>query len=171
MKETKTHYRKVFKSDHLGTPDLEEFIEEGKGLIYTISHVTQHVLEAGVKESGVSVAGRRISANIAHFKECIKPMVLNSVNSKQVAKFAKSKFVEDWNNIVIELYIDSSVKMKGQTVGGVRIRPVQPQAKKPELTPEHARWEEAKAAVKDGKLNGVLAIYEVSEENQKLLQE
>jgi len=28
--ENKTHYRKVFKSDHLGVADLEDFIEEKK---------------------------------------------------------------------------------------------------------------------------------------------
>lgn len=162
MENKKTHYRKVFKSDHLGTPDLEEFIEDGKSLVFTISHVKQEI--------GTKVAGKKIDANIAYFKEGIKPLVLNSTNSKQVAKFAKSSFVEDWNNISIELYIDSAVKMKGQIVGGVRIRPVQPQPKKAELTPNHPRWEEARQAVKDGKLNGVLSIYEVSDVNVKLLQ-
>ena len=160
--ENKTHYRKVFKSDHLGTPDLEEFIEEAKGLIYTISHVKQ--------EYQTKVAGKKIDANIAYFKEGIKPLVLNSTNSKQVAKFAGSKFVEDWNNIIIELFIDANVKMKGQVVGGVRIRPVQPVAVKPVLTPEHARWEEARTAVAAGKLKGVLAVYDVSEAYQILLQ-
>ena len=168
--ENKTHYRKVFKSDHLGTPDLEEFIEEAKGLIYTIDYVKQFLMVDGNNKSGVTVAGKRISANIAYYKEGIKPLVLNSTNSKQVGKFAGSKFVDDWNNIIIELFIDTNVKMKGQVVGGVRIRPVQPVAVRPVLTPEHARWEEARKAVAAGKLKGVLAIYDVSEAYQILLQ-
>ena len=47
----KTHYRKVLKSDHLGVADLEEFLEEGKSLVFTIKQVKQ--------EYGVSVAGRK----------------------------------------------------------------------------------------------------------------
>jgi len=158
----KTHYRKVFKSDHLGSADLEEMIEDGKKLIFTIKEVKQ--------EYGATVAGRKIDANIAYFKEDIKPMVLNATNSKQVAKFAGSKFVEEMNNITIELYIDSSVKMKGETVGGVRIRPVQPQIVKPELTPDHKRWDAAREAVLNGKLEGVLARYELSSANLLLIQ-
>ena len=33
-----------------------------------------------------------------------------------------SPFVEDWKNVVIELYVDESVRMKGEVVGGVRIK-------------------------------------------------
>jgi len=112
--ENKTHYRKVFKSDHLGSADLEEMIEEKKSLIFTIKEVKQ--------EYDTQVAGRKINANIAYFKESIKPLVLNSTNSKQVAEFADSKFVEDWAEITIELYIDKNVRMKGETVSGVRIK-------------------------------------------------
>lgn len=112
---SKTHYRKVFKSDHLGSADLEEFIEEGKPLIFTISQVKQ--------EYRTKVAGRSIDANIAYFKENIKPLVLNATNSKIVKNLAGgSPFVEDWKNIMVELYIDASVKMKGEVVGGVRIK-------------------------------------------------
>lgn len=144
-KKNKTHYRKVFKSDHLGVADLEEFIEDGLSLIFTISHVNQHLLITDNNNSGVMVAGRRIGANIAHFKEKIKPLVLNAVNSKQVSIFAKSKFVEDWNNITIELFADPNVKMKGQLVGGVRIRKIQPTKKtKPKFT--SANFEKAKKA-------------------------
>lgn len=113
-KENKTHYRKVFKSDHLGSADLEEMIEEKRPLIFTIKEVRQ--------EYDAQVAGRKINANIAYFKENIKPLVLNSTNSKQVAAFAGSKFVEDWSDITIELYIDKNVRMKGETVSGVRIK-------------------------------------------------
>lgn len=166
----KSHYRKVFKSDHLGTPDLEEFSEEGKGMIYTIKYVTQFILDPSINGSGVSVAGKRIGANIAYFKEEIKPLVLNSTNSKQVAKFTGSKFVDDWNDVLIELYIDTSVKMKGQVVGGVRIRPTQPQITKTELTPKHARWEDAKKAIKYGKEKGVLSQFKISDVNLELLR-
>lgn len=126
--ENKTHYRKVFKSDHLGVADLEEFIEEKRPLIFTIKEVKQ--------EFNVSVAGRKGNHNIAYFIDGIKPLVLNATNSKIVKSFNNnSPFVEDWKMTKIELYIDNTVKMKGETVGGVRIRPVQPKEKvKPEFT-------------------------------------
>jgi len=114
MKENKTHYRKVFKSDHLGAADLEEFLEEKRDLVFTTKVVKQ--------EYSTKVAGRNIDANIAYFKESIKPLVLNATNSKMMANITGSKFVEDWSGITIELYIDHSVKMKGEVVGGVRIK-------------------------------------------------
>lgn len=170
---TKQHYRAVFKSDHLGVADLEEFIEQGRKLIFTVKEVKQYNLIDGDKKSGVVVAGKRISANIAYFVDPIKPMVLNATNSKIMKSFAdgKSSFVDDWKNKTIELYIDSSVKMKGQIVGGVKIRPVQPKLTKPELTPEHPRWDEAKKAVSEGKLEGVLKVYSISEANLKLIKQ
>jgi len=159
----KHHYRKVFKSDHLGVADLEDLIEEGKSLIFTVKEVKQ--------EYSVKVAGKTIDANIAYFKEPIKPLVLNATNAKIMKTFSNgSPFVEDWDNTLIELYIDSTVKMKGDIVGGVRIRPKQPLIKKPELTPSHPRWEEAKTAIKAGKKEGVLKVYEVSVPNLKLLE-
>jgi hypothetical protein len=160
--EKKTHYRKVFKSDHLGSADLEEMIEDGKKLIFTIKEVKQ--------EYGTTVAGRKIDANIAYFVEDIKPMVLNATNSKQVAKFAGSKFVEEMSNTVVELFIKSDVKLMNETVGGVRIRPVQPVVQKPDLTPEHKRWDEAKKAVDAGNLDGVLSRFNLSPTNLLLIQ-
>lgn len=149
--KSKTHYRKVFKSDHLGTADLEDFIEEGKSLVFTISHVKQEI--------NVSVAGRKGNHNIAYFKENIKPLVLNATNSKQVKAFAGgSPFVEDWKNIPIELYIDASVKMKGEVVGGVRIRPAQPRAKqKPAFT--EANFEKAWSA--GATIEAIKNVYEM----------
>ena len=110
----KTHYRKVFKSDHLGIADLEDFTEEGKSLCFTIKNVMQEI--------GTAVAGRKGNYNIAYFVEGIKPLVLNATNSKVLSKIAGSVFVQDWNNITVELYIERNVKMKGEVVGGIRIK-------------------------------------------------
>jgi hypothetical protein len=117
--ENKTHYRKVFKSDHLGSADLEEMIEEGKPLIFTIKEAKQ--------EFKTKVAGKLIDANIVYFQENIKPLVVNATNGKVITKFAESPFVEDWKNISIELYIDKNVRMKGEVVGGVRVKEIAPQ--------------------------------------------
>jgi hypothetical protein len=129
--ENKTHYRKVFKSDHLGSADLEEFIEDKKSLIFTIKHVKQYIYENNDKKTGIVVAGKRISANIAYFVEDIKPLVLNATNSKIVKSFCRSSFTQDWNNVLIELYVDTNVRLVKETVSGVRIMPRQPIKTKP----------------------------------------
>ena len=160
--EGKTHYKNVYKSNHLGVADLEGLMEEGKNLCFTIKEVKQ--------ELNVQVAGRRGDHNIAYFKEDIKPLVLNSTNAKAISKFAKSAHVENWNNIFIELYVDKGVKMKGEVVGGIRIRKVQPVKQKPVLNPESDKWEMAKERVKDGMTFVELSKhYSISQENFDLL--
>ena len=158
-KEVKTHYRNVYKSDHLGSADLEDFIEQKKPLIFTIKEVKQ--------ERGVSVAGKKMDANIAYFNEPIKPLVLNATNAKIVRTFASSGFVEDWKNIVVELYIDENVKMKGETVSGVRIKTVQPKLQKPLFT--EANFEKAKQ--KNATIEQIKAVYEITPEVEKAYAE
>jgi hypothetical protein len=136
--ETKHHYRAVAKSDHLGSADLEDFIEQGKNLCFTIRQVKQ--------EYGASVAGKKGDFNIAYFVENIKPLVLNSTNAKQIKTFCGgSPFVEDWKLVPIELYLDANVKMKGEVVGGIRIKPIQPKTKL-KLSFTEANFDKAKQA-------------------------
>lgn len=162
----KNHYRKVFKSDHLGVADLEDLQEQGKRFIFTIKEVKQ--------EYNVSVAGRKGNHNIAYFKESIKPLVLNATNSKVLKRFANgSPFVEDWRNMLVELYIDTTVKMKGEIVGGVRILPTQPVLTKPTLNEKHPKWNDAKNAVKNGgaTIESIRKHYNISDNNFKKLLE
>lgn len=153
---SKTHYRRVYKSNHLGSADLEDFIEEKRRLVFTISHVNQ--------EYNVSVAGKKGNFNIAYFKEDIKPLVLGAKTAKMVRKFCKnSAFVEDWNNVLVELYIDPNVKFAGEIVGGIRIKPNQPIKTKPVLTPGCAKWDKAKkSGLSFEELN---KHYEITKEN------
>lgn len=125
------NYRSVYKSDHLGVIDLEELIENSKQLIFTIKEVKQ--------ELGVVVAGNKGNFNIAYFKENIKPLVLNATNANTVRKLAGGSInTDNWNNVLVELYIDNSVKMKGQIVGGVRIKTQKPIINKIEVTDKQA---------------------------------
>ena len=158
--EQKHHYRKVFKSDHLGVADLEDFIEEGRKLIFTIREVKQ--------ETGVLVAGNRGNFNIAYFTEPgVKPWVVNSGNSKILKGFAGgSPFVEDWVNIPIELIIDESVKMKGVTVGGIKIRPVKPTIEK--VKPEFTEANFAKARTAGATLEQIKKSYTITPQTEQL---
>lgn len=160
----KTHYRKVFKSDHLGVADLEDLIESGSDLIFTIKTVKQEI--------GARVAGKKGNFNIAYFTENIKPLVLNATNSKTMKMLSGgSAFVEDWGGITVNLYIDHGASFGGEVVGGVRINPNRVQKRK-QLEQGTPAWDNAVAAYKrDGNLDKVLARVDVSEEHQRLIME
>ena len=165
MGETKTHYRKIFKSDHLGVADLEDMIEEGKSLIQIITHVKQEI--------NVRVAGKLGNHNIAYFKDkTVKPFVLNAGNSKIVRNFAdNSPFVEDWNNIEIEFYILDNIKFGKELVQGVRIKNEQPKPK-PILSPLAGGWEniKKKALDKDLTIDFLRQHYQITDEDFKLIK-
>jgi len=162
MSEDKTHYRKVFKSEHLGVADLEDLTEGGSNLIFTIKEVKQEI--------GVRVAGSKGNHNIAYFQEQVKPWVINATNSRLLRGMTGSPFVEDWQNLRIQLYIDPSVKMKGEVVGGIKINP-NLQAQKTVVTPDNAKlWNNAMNAYKrDGNFNAVLERAEISPEHQNMI--
>lgn len=109
-------YRVAYKSDHLGVIDLEEMNENGQSLTVTIKEVWHEV--------GAMVAGSKGNFNIAYFAEPIKPLVLNATNAATVRRLCSGGAnLNTWNMpVTVELYIDASVKMKGQIVGGVRVR-------------------------------------------------
>jgi hypothetical protein len=161
--QPKTHYRKVFKSDHLGQADLEDFKEEGSNLVFTVAYVNQ--------EMGAKVAGKTINANIAYFVERIKPLVLNATNSAVMKKLTGSAFIEDWQSVVIQLYIEPNVKMKGEVVGGVRISHLTPKLAKPQITKDNAKmWGNAKAAyIKHGNFIRIFKQADITPENQALM--
>jgi hypothetical protein len=131
-------------------------------LIFTIHHVTQ--------EMGAKVAGKKINANIAYFSESIKPLVLNATNSKVMKQLSGSSFVEDWVNMPVQLYIDPNVKMKGDTVGGVRISPKVVKLRHV-LTRDNAKvWGNAITAYKrDGNFNAVLERYDMTQEDMQFI--
>lgn len=155
---SKTHYRKAYKSDYLGIADLEDLKEQNKPFIFTIKEV---------RNEDVTVAGNRSktgSFNIAYFVEKIKPFVLNATNAKIVKSFANnSPFIEDWKNILVELYIDENVKMKGDVVGGVRIKPLQPKLQ-PKEKPAFTEVNFEKAKANNATFEQIEKIYTITEE-------
>jgi len=160
---SKTHYRKIFKSDHLGVADLEDFIEASHGLVFTIKHVKQEI--------GVRVAGKKGDFNIAYFEENIKPLVLNAGNSKIMKGFSGSAFVEDWNNIKVQLYIETGVQLGRDIVSGVRISP-NSAPERQQLQPNTPNWDNAiKAYQRDKNLDAVKKRIDISPENEKLIIE
>lgn len=161
---TKTHWRTPDKTDFLGAADLEEMTTEGKDFVAVIKNVE-------IKE--VKVKGKNETCRVANFSDPkIKPMIINVTNGKILKKFSNnSKYVEDWSNIRVSIYILDGIKVGKEYTEGLRFRPTQPVLKNPELKPDHPKWEEARQAVKDGKIEAVLKRYSVSDENLKLLKD
>ncbi len=158
METKKHHYKAVFKSDHLGSADLEDMIEEKKPLIFTIKEVRQ--------EMGVMVAGKKGNHNIAYFVEKIKPWVINATNGKIIRSFIpeRSPMVEDWKNVIVELYIDDQVKFGKDLVSGVRVRQTQPKAK---LKPEFSELLFEKAHKAGATIEKIAITYNVTDEVAK----
>jgi hypothetical protein len=168
MEQKTDHYRNVMKSNHLSVPDLEDMIEGGTPLIFTIKEVKQ--------EFGVSVAGKIGNFNICYFVDDIKPLVLNATNGKRIREFApkKSPFVSDWAGIVIELYIDDKVKFAKDIVGGVRVKIQQPTKQQPtKKTLSDERLQDAIIAINKCEFSKdvFLSKYELTDSQTKTLEE
>lgn len=136
INESKTHWKKAFKSDYLSSSDIEE-----KDLVLTIEKVVykECVTASGKKFCNVAIfTDTKLDHNGKHLSGT-KPMILNVGNSKIVKKFSGNKVhLEEWVNIKIRVYVDSKVKFGSDTVEGLRIRETQPQNTKPLLTKENA---------------------------------
>ena len=162
----KTHYRKAFNSPYLSSADIVE------PTILTVAYV---------KLEGDQTKKTKDSFNTAYFVEKelrkgekLKPMILNAVNSSTMSKMSGSKFIDDWQNMLITVYVDGNVRFGRDTVEGLRISTEKPRIQKPELTPSNANaWESAKKAYKrDGNLNAVKGRMNISKDHElKLIEE
>ena len=166
-----TNYRNAYKSDHLGRVDLEEFYEKGLKTEFTIKEVKQYVVDPMVKGTGIKVAGKMITANIAFFKEAIKPWVINSGNADIIRTLAGSILVENWKNIRVELYVDKEAKLKGQVVGGIRVRNRKIEIVKQIMRPEHKAWGKLVIQTKENgtTIDQIRNHYDITDENFTLL--
>jgi len=156
MIERNIDCRKHRKSTHLASADIEAMILEKKDPIFIIEDVRY--------ETGVKVNGRDTDAYFCKFKGVKKEWVVNSGNRDIITGFANSYNIGDWSGLKIELYVDSSVEMKGEVVGGIRVCPIQPkEAKKPSFTKDN--FDAAKKAGAD--LKKVKEIYEIDAKTEK----
>lgn len=158
--ETKTHWKKVFNKDYLGACDLED----NKDLKAIINHVEIRK----IKDSN----GKESDSNVAILANGLKPMILNATNCKMIKKFTKSPYIEDWNNVPIQIYIKPDVKAFGDVVEGLRIREVQPKMVKPELLPNTEQWNAAVKFLKGkGTMPQIKSKYDLSVENEETLKQ
>lgn len=161
-----TDWRKYRKSTHLASADLDAMETDGIPLIFNIQAVKY--------EKNVDVSGSKMDGIFCYFKEPVKPLKLNSTNSKILAGFAKKNgftgkdchVIENWTDMVIELYVDRNVKMMGAITDGVRIKPLQPvivTKEKPNFTKEHFK----KAKENNATIEIIKKKYNVTPETEK----
>lgn len=122
--DNKTHFRKVFDSPYLSSADIVDPV------ILTIRCVTQEQDRTKKTKDEFNTAWfveREIRPG-----EKLKPMILNATNSKFLAQLTGSKWIEDWQNVSVTVYVDAHVRFGKETVEGLRLakaaqRPQAPQ--------------------------------------------
>ena len=124
MKETNVDCMKYRKSTHVAGVDVEAIISEKGKCIVTIKEAYY--------SKGVDVSGNKTDGYFLEFMEDVKPMVVNSGNRKTIALLCKteknissidSRNISNWVGMRIELIFDPNVKMMGQMVGGIKVKP------------------------------------------------
>ena len=157
----KTHYRKAFNSPYLSSADIVE------STVLTIKHVALE-LDHTKKTKDLFNTAYFVEKELRP-GEPLKPMILNAHNSKIMSELAGSKFIDDWQNVQVSVYVDPNVRFGKETVEGLRISSMRPEKK--ELTPDNkAAWNQAKLAFKrDGNLVAVLKRMDMSKEHQEQL--
>lgn len=128
----KTHWKKTFNKDYLGSHDLDN----GRGSYDKITATIREVKLVMVKDP----TGDAHQCDVAYFTDkAIKPMILNVGACNTIAGFAKSPYIEDWTGVKIMIQVEN-VKAFGVSVDALRINPNQPRTEMPEMTPEHTRF-------------------------------
>jgi hypothetical protein len=139
---SKTHFKKAFDSPYLSSADIT-----GPTTL-TISHVRLEENKAGRKDEKHNTA--YFSEKEIREGEALKPMILNVVNSKTLKALTGSPFIDDWQDVRVSIYVDSSVKFGRDMVEGLRISTKPPKPAAPPVTPKQL---DAIAALRqDGKL-------------------
>ncbi len=70
--------------------------------------------------------GRKDKCLVIYFDEFENGMIVNVTNSKTIQKMYNELQPAKWIGKKITLYVDPNVSIKGEKVGGLRIRPVPP---------------------------------------------
>lgn len=154
----KTHWKKTFDSSYLGSCDLED----GKDLKAVIKCVTVQKVK--------NTDGKEQERNVATFTDPkLKPMVLNVTNCKTIKKFAGSPYINDWNNIAVQIYVKDDIRAFGEVTDGLRIRDKQPVMTKPKLEKGSTAYSGvvAKIKSKEKTLDDAKKVYDISPDVEK----
>ena len=111
--DNKTHFRKAFHSPYLSAADIVDPV--------TLTIKCVRLEPDKTKKT-------KDHFNTAYFQEReirpgepLKPMILNATNSKMLATLTGHKFIDDWQNFPVTVYVDPHVTFGRDKVEGLRI--------------------------------------------------
>lgn len=131
-----THWKKLSNPNYLGAYDFEQ----GEKRVVKIKSVAQELVKG--------VDGKDEQCIVAQLENS-KPIILNKTNCKTITKLFQTPHIEEWGGRKITLIV-AKVRAFGETVDALRVEAKAPEL--PELTPSHAKWEQAKSALAAGKV-------------------
>jgi hypothetical protein len=131
-----THWRVLHNPDYIGAYALMNGSESNELTVTIRSVLVEKVTGPDGKSEDCTVAKL----------EGQKPMILNATNLKSITKVLGTPFIEQWAGRQITLYV-KKVKAFGDVVDALRVRET---VSKESLTPNHPKWNDAKAAIKAG---------------------
>ena len=102
------HWKRLINPDYLGAYSLDP----GKDMVLTIKSVGREMI--------TGTGGKREECPVCHWQEEQKPMILNVVNMKTIAKMYGSDY-DNWPGKRVQIYA-STTKFGGDTVECLRIR-------------------------------------------------
>jgi hypothetical protein len=70
-------------------------LEEGSDTLLTIASVAEEEIK--------TTTGDTDRKMVIHFKEAVKPMIVNATNAKTIEKIAESAYIEDWIGVRIQI--------------------------------------------------------------------
>ncbi len=154
MESKKTHWKKHFNPNYLGSYSLDP----GEEKILTIVELKD--------EEVVGPDGKKEVLPVLYLKG-EKPMILNKTNAKAIAKVCDSDYVEDWFGKDIQIYA-AKVSAFGKTVEAVRVRPITPKKK----TLNKSQFERMVKAIGSGEYDKIDALerFELTADQRKTIQ-
>lgn len=161
--ENKTHWKKQFNYDYLGSYSLPD----GKDVVLTIKETKKEMVTSGT--------GSKEECFICYFVEkydWVKPMILNRTNCKAIEKVYSTPYIEEWAGKKIQIGIEQGIKAFGDVVDGLRVRKVMPKPREA-MDVNHPKFAEALEKVKAGtaKIEAIEKYYELTAEARKQLTE
>ena len=107
------HWKKEFPSTYLGSQDLPEN-----------SDMIVQVKEVGEQE--IQNQGGKQTKLVMSFENGVKPLILNKINCKNIAKALGSDYLDNWIGKKLQLYVDPAVSTPQGITSAVRVRDFAP---------------------------------------------
>jgi len=150
---TEAHsWRKFFENTHLSYYDLTD-----GDTVVTIKEMRYETI--------TGPGGRKDDCLVMVFTDAeMLPMIVNTTNAKTISDLHNTNKPIEWVGKSIILYPEDSVKMKGETVGGIRVRKVLPQIKLPKIDAKRFDAMCKKIEAKEFSIDKAVAMFDFTKE-------